>query len=318
MPGNRTPGNRTSGHRVSPNRVSPNRMFRERTPRHRLPRLLALGLALAALGASATTAEAQRRGNPVSVTQRGLVDRSVTLRVDAGPPDRTLLDSGKLGEGWGLRLIEIDRGRDEDDELALIWGVGVALSFADRVEIGLKAVPLRLDDDRGDDDVRFLDMEAYGRFVFFASRRVEIGGQLLLQFPTWDDFGMGFGVPLLFRLHERVRLDVGAELEIVFDDDVDGDGDDDVVANFDLPFALFINATPRFFFGGRSGVTVYDLDDVEVPVSAFVGYTVGRRHLADFTATFTWFGGDGKTFKQNARHRTGTRQALSQVAQRTL
>lgn len=218
-------------------------------------------------------------------TQRGALERATTFRVDSAPPDRTLLDSGEVGEGYGLRLLRIDVPPDVDDTY-LSWGVGLAITPVDRFELGVQVAPVLYVP-----RTRYGDLETYARFLFFRSRHVDIAGQLVLQFPTRDNFGMGFGVPMVFRLHPKVRLDIGVELELIVHDDTP-DGDRDVRPNFDMPLALAFNLTDRFYVGARAGLFVYDFDAVSAPIGGFVGYTVGRRHTADFTAGFTGYVGD--------------------------
>lgn len=257
--------------------------------RHRIrvgstPFVLALtALALTGL-ASPSDVAAQLAQTSPTYTQRGALERDVTFRIDSGPPDRTLLDSGELGEGYGLRLLRVDVPPGEDDTY-LSWGVGIAITPVRRFELGIQFAPVLYVP-----RTRYGDLESYGRFLIFGSRHVDIAAQLVLQFPTRNDFGMGFGVPMVFRLHPRVRLDVGVELELVIYNAPDGDRD--VRPNFDLPVALAFNLTPRFFVGARAGVFVYDFRDASAPVGGFVGYTVGRRHTADFTAAFTGYFGD--------------------------
>jgi hypothetical protein len=233
---------------------------------------------------SPSSALAQLAQTSPTYTQRGALERDVTFRIDSGPPDRTLLDSGELGEGYGLRLLRLDVPPDVDDTY-LSWGVGIAITPVRRFELGIQFAPVLYVP-----RTRYGDLESYGRFLIFGSRHVDIAAQLVLQFPTRDDFGMGFGVPMVFRLHPRVRLDVGVELELVIYNAPDGDRD--VRPNFDLPVALAFNLTPRFFVGARAGVFVYDFRDASAPFGGFVGYTVGRRHTADFTAAFTGYFGD--------------------------
>jgi hypothetical protein len=259
--------------------------------RHRIrvgstPFVLAL-IAVAHVGLALATPSdvaAQLAQTSPTYTQRGALERDVTFRIDSGPPDRTLLDSGELGEGYGLRLLRVDVPPGEDDTY-LSWGVGIAITPVRRFELGIQFAPVLYVP-----RTRYGDLESYGRFLIFGSRHVDIAAQLVLQFPTRDDFGMGFGVPMVFRLHPRVRLDVGVELELVIYNAPDGDRD--VRPNFDLPVALAFNLTPRFFVGARAGVFVYDFRDASAPVGGFVGYTVGRRHTADFTAAFTGYFGD--------------------------
>jgi hypothetical protein len=246
--------------------------------------LTVLALSLTLVGLAPSSAAAQLRQTSPTYTQRGALERDVTIRIDSGPPDRTLLDSGEVGEGYGLRLLRVDVPPDVDDTY-LSWGVGIAITPVRRFELGIQFAPVLYVP-----RTRYGDLESYGRFLIFGSRHVDIAAQLVLQFPTRNDFGMGFGVPMVFRLHPRVRLDVGVELELVIYNAPDGDRD--VRPNFDLPVALAFNLTPRFFVGARAGVFVYDFRDASAPFGGFVGYTVGRRHTADFTAAFTGYFGD--------------------------
>lgn len=218
------------------------------------------------------------------MTRRSLIDPSVTLRVDVGPPDRALLDSGELGEGYGFRLVN----PTGDDDLTVFLGMGIAFSLAPIFEFGAKVLPLRLSD-----DAEYLDLEAYARFALLRTRAVDIGLQFVVQVPTFDDFGTSVGVPFLFRFHPRVRLDIGIEIELILeDDDGDPDDEDEFEAHLDLPVALSFNITPRFFLGTRLGFTLYRFDDIEVPVGGYLGYTVGGRYRADLTFAFTGYFGD--------------------------
>ncbi|MBX3249615.1 MAG: hypothetical protein KF901_20730 [Myxococcales bacterium] len=219
---------------------------------------------------------------PVTYTQRGIVEAPMTLRLDFGPPDRTLLDSGVLGEGYGLRIQRFtdDPGRRN----RVIWGNGLAFTPTHNLEFGIKAVPLLLVP-----RTEYLDLEVYGRFAFFQSRHVDIGGQLVLEFPTHRfnrTFGMGIGMPMAFRIHPRVRLDVGVELELFF---YECGPDRCLDAHLDLPLAIAFNVTQRVFFGVRSGLIVMDFDAVRAPLGGFFGATVGQRHTADFTIALTGF-----------------------------
>lgn len=243
--------------------------------------LVVLGLLLLSVGA-----EAQRglRRHSLEVTRRPIIDPPVTFRIDLGPPDRAMLDSGRLGEGYGLRIIDT-RG---PDDVVVTLGMGLAFSLAKRFELGAKLLPLRLSD-----DADYLDMEIYSRIGLVDSRYVLVALQLIVQIPTHDDFGTSVGVPVAIRFHPRVRLDLGVELEMVLeDDDADPDDDDELELHLDAPAALTFNVTERFFFGARFGITLYRFDDLEAPLGGFIGYTLGRRNRFDLSFAGTAFLGD--------------------------
>ncbi len=232
------------------------------------------------------SADAQRglRRHSLEVTRRPLIDPPVTFRFDLGPPDRAMLDSGALGEGYGFRITDT-RG---DDDVVITLGAGLAFSLAERFELGAKLLPLRLSD-----DADYLDMEIYARIGLIKTRHVLVGLQFIVQIPTHDDFGTSFGVPVAIRFHPRVRLDLGAEIELVLeDDDGDPDDDDELEAHLDAPAALTFNLTQRFFLGARFGITLYRFDDLEAPLGGFIGYTLGNRNRFDFTFAGTAFLGD--------------------------
>ncbi len=77
--------------------------------------LTVLALSLTLVGLTPSSAAAQLRQTSPTYTQRGALERDVTFRIDSGPPDRTLLDSGEVGEGYGLRLLRVDVPPDVDD-----------------------------------------------------------------------------------------------------------------------------------------------------------------------------------------------------------
>ena len=247
--------------------------------------LLVLGV-LGALLLASVSAEAQQglSRHTVTLTRRPIIDPPVTFRFDLGPPDRAMLDSGVLGEGYGLRIIDT-RG---DDDVLVTFGAGVAFSLAERFELGAKLLPLRLSD-----DADYLDMEIYARIGLIQSRHVLVALQFIVQIPTHDDFGTSFGVPVAIRFHPRVRLDLGVEIELVLeDDDGDPDDDDELEVHLDAPAALTFNVTDRFFFGGRFGITFYRFDDLEAPLGGFIGYTLGNRNRYDLSFSATAFLGD--------------------------
>ncbi len=248
--------------------------------------LLVVGLVVG----SAASASAQLRSVKTRWAERSLTMPNRTLRFDLAPPDHALLDSGVLGEGYGFRFSAWDADDDGDpDDVVVISGVGFGYGISSAVELGVKALPIRLAPNPD-----YLDLEAYLRWAFVRTRSADIGFQFTMQLPTDRprSFGTGIGLPIRIRMGEVGRLDFGPELEILYWDRY-GDDSIDVDVNLDVPVALSFSVTERFYFGGSFGLFVAEFDRVGFRGGGHVGYTVGRRSpLVDFTGAFRFYGGD--------------------------
>jgi hypothetical protein len=193
------------------------------------------------------------------------------LRLEAGPPDLGLLDSGYVGEGRGFRVGRIDR-EPEGDTVAQM-GLGVSYGVSRRWEVGVLAVPVHLAP-----DARYGDLELHTRFAALRSRHVQLAFQGVLQFPTDTEFGLGLGMPLRFS-GGRVFVDTGVELELLF-----GDYD---LTNLDVPVAFNVYLRHNLYLGLRSGVFVFDFADAFVPLGFQVGGHAARRKV-DLVGWFLW------------------------------
>lgn len=229
-------------------------------------------------------------------------DRSMTLnkgtlRVDGGPSDFGLLDSGMINSGRGFRISDI--GTDT----AVSLGLGVGYGITDAFEVGALALPLNFAPDGVD---AFGNPELYARYRFMTGN-VEVGAQAAVQIPLNDypfmgDYSFGFsaGLPVLVRLGKMGRMDTGIEGEFLFGDRVDpAGGTSSSMINIDVPLAFNFNVTDNVFLGGRTGllvrdVTEADFDAFSVPLGIQGGYTLNKG-VADLTAWFkfpAFLGGD--------------------------
>lgn len=228
---------------------------------------------LALLTLIASPALAQEPGAermPQGVSERGMVlDRGV-LRGDFAPRDFGLLFGGIGNPDMpGFRV-----GR-YNERTVLTLGLGAAMGVVDNLEVGAMLLPIYLAPN-GD----FGDIEAYGRYRFLEGD-VELGAQVTVALPTHTDFGIGLGVPALFHLGQ-LRIDTGLELELIFSDPT--------VVNLEIPAGLSVDIGDGFFAGGRTGISLPNLDHFAMPLHGFVGYTLisGRAPFIDLVATFGW------------------------------
>ena len=252
--------------------------------------------AVTLLAAFPEQADAQRyRRRSVAVySQRGITMPKHTLRIDVGPVDRALLDSGALTGMSGLRVRHREDDNPATEDTFIDLNAGLAFSVLDSLELGLQMIPVVLAP-----EADYGELELYVRWRFFASRVFQIGIQSAIQFPTRDDFGLSFGLP--FQLAGGiVRFDAGIEVELIFNDEARG-GDGETYVHLDAPAALSFNIAPPFYLGFRTGILLtdddagYDIfpgDDLLVPLGGFLGYTLpGRGPAVDLTAGFDWYFG---------------------------
>jgi hypothetical protein len=214
-------------------------------------------------------------------SQRTLTLGAGTVRFDGGPPDWGYFHPGspqQLDENRGLR-VRVDRGADQTSA----WlGLGLAVGVADAIELG-GLLPLRLTPGSDVDDP-----EMYGRFGFLDGD-FEMGGQVTLQVPTLTDTGLGLGFPMSIHVGRRLRIDTGAELELLFSDPTS--------TSLDAPLAFTWDVGRSGFMGLRTGVYLWDMDAMIVPAGFHGGVAVASGHL-DVSGWFMWPG-----FFHSERHR---------------
>lgn len=244
---------------------------------------LALVLCLLLLPGAAIAQPAMGR----SYGARHITLEERTFRIDLGPYERGINDSGTIlgpfGSSYGLR-IQVNEGPDDDDS-HVGFGAGFAYGITDELEIGALLVPINT---YGDD---FGHITPYVRWAFVSTASVDVGLQAAIAIPTGENLGFAFGLPMNFRIRDRVRFETGVELETYFDTgDDDGTGDE-AYLHLDIPFSVGIDVGRHGFLGPRLGVNVIDFDYVVVPVGAFGGFTFQgpNGNGGDLTAAFTYF-----------------------------
>jgi len=218
----------------------------------------------------------------VPYTQRGLTLARGVLRIDGGPPDFGLLESGHINNRRGFniarRSLTVASGPNvtTTEDTFVDFGIGAGFGVLDNLEVGTLLLPLAFAPDGRD---AFEDIEFYGRYRFVEGD-IEVAGQLGMGLPlSSDEFRLGLGVPVLIHISPTARLDTGLEFEFEFYDDPTG-----AVASLDIPVAMNFMVTSNIFVGGRSGFYFRDFDTEQllIPIGAQGGYTLDSG-LMDFT-----------------------------------
>lgn len=245
---------------------------------NRCPLLVGLGLGLVSTLA-APAAWADQIGE---YSQRSLTLGKGTFRIDGGPVDFGYFHPSSpqwLNENRGVRIQKYEQPPGVYDNAdPNVWlGAGLAYGITDDIELGGLVLPLQVAD-----ELDFDDMEAYGRFRFLR-RRFEMGAQVTLQIPVETDFALGLGLPMLAHVGRKARIDTGFELEMIFGEEAD-DGD---VFSLDVPFAMTWDIGQRGFLGFRTGLYVWNMEDVVIPAGMHGGVVVANGKL-DIAPWFMW------------------------------
>ncbi len=255
--------------------------------------LFVIVTALFASMLSDATAEAQsrRRGHASYATRHTTMPKQ-TLRLDIAPYEAGLNDAGIiLGpynlSAYGLRFIDWED--DGEDDVDVMLGMGLSYGIFDSLEIGLLAAPLNFDQGQV-----YGDLTPYVRWAFLDDDVFQIGLNGAVQIPTWSDLGFSIGLPININAGRIVRIESGAKVELLFDDDNDMDGEDELRLAIDVPIALTVNIRPRGFLGFRSDLLFDQLggDDGDSAfrpgIGAHGGFTLFGRHTsyADFKGSF--------------------------------
>ena len=234
---------------------------------------------LAVLSASAVTFTAS-----VVVGAPPWVDRHLTL------PDANWAFDVGLGAGHLPR-----------DPLADINGVGLnaemAVGVTDRVELGVRT-GIRFGDPlgraiRADQYGRLFDRQTFGtgagvlanpelrvRGAPVRGRVVELAleGRIVLPFEDGTDAALLFGLPLAFHLGDRVRLDTGAYVPVVFARPA--------YLDIRLPLDVWIQVSRQVWLGPMTGVVLERPGDTGSHTVASLGFGFGYEitHYLDFKA----------------------------------
>jgi hypothetical protein len=218
----------------------------------------------------------------------------------AAPPwvDRHLtLPAGDWAFNAGLGVAHVRYDPVPEDTGAGI-NADMAVGVTDRVQIGART-GIRF----GDNLTRFIRADQFGRLFdrqTFAvgsevlanpelqvrgapvrGKVVEVAfeGRIVLPFEYATDAGLLFGVPFAFHFGDRVRLDVGVYLPVVFQHPTTN-------VSLSVPLDLWIQASPRVWLGPMTGVLVQRVGDAGSQTYASLGFGFGYQitHYLDFKA----------------------------------
>lgn len=246
---------------------------------------LAVALTIAttvSIAAPVRAFQAGASGTPSAYVRRGLTLRGGQLRIDAGPPDFALLNSGARNNGRAV-LSFATRDLGTSSETFVGMGLGAAYGINNRFELGTLLLPVSLSP-----KFDFGDMEFYGRYKFRGGKN-EVGGQVAISLPTntanrQTNFALVLGVPALLHISPTTRLDMGAELEIIL-------GDANGVVNLDVPVAVQFQVNDVFFAGPKAGLFLPNVEELELGVGGVAGFTISdarRRPVVDIVAELYW------------------------------
>lgn len=224
--------------------------------------------AASALGACLATAPAAAESRLVGsdYISRPLVLPKGVLRIDAGP--RRPYPSGQLMPAGQLQFLI---NKDYDDLAFLV--PGAALGVVDKLELGA-VWPLRLSP-----DLDLSDLSVYGKYSLQRGV-IEVAGYGEIRIPIENDLEITGGVPVFVHL-DGARLETGGFVRLGFGDDT--------TVSFEIPLSAPIQVSPEVFVGPEIGVTIFDFDDVAIPVGVVAGYTLGGgiSSIGDLLARLT-------------------------------
>jgi hypothetical protein len=221
---------------------------------------------------------------------------SPARQAKAAPPwvDRNLtLPSSDWAFDFGLGI-----GHVPDDT-----GVGisteVAVGLTQRIELGVRTgIRIGEPPERGivaDDYGRLFDRQTFdvgadtvanpeirvrGALVRDPIAEVALEGRVILPFADGTGAGLLFGVPLSFHLGDRVRLDTGPYVPVVFPPRADTE------VTLSVPIDVWIQATPRFWLGPMTGLKFERLGNNGGATDVSFGFGLGYQvtHAFDFKA----------------------------------
>ncbi len=141
-----------------------------------MQRLGYLSIISMVVGLFVGTAHAELGQATPRYADRSMTLNKGTLRIDGGPSDFGLLDSGRINSGRGLRIGKPGKGADT----AVSLGLGAAYGIIDGLEVGALVLPLHFAPSGVD---AYGNPEAYVRYRFMTGN-VEVGVQAGAQFPV--------------------------------------------------------------------------------------------------------------------------------------
>jgi hypothetical protein len=220
--------------------------------------------------------------------------------VSAAPPwvDRHLTPpAGDWAFDFGLGVGHV-RPEPPGDEAAAGINAEMGVGITNRVEIGLRT-GIRFGDGaarsiQADRFGRLFDRQTFGggadvlanpelrvRGAPLRGRVAELAleGRIVLPFENGTAAGLLFGMPLAFHLGDRVRLDTGIYVPVVF-------LRPPTYVAVSLPLDVWIQASPRVWLGPMTGIVVQRPGDAGSQTDVSLGFGFGYQitHYLDFKA----------------------------------
>jgi hypothetical protein len=231
-----------------------------------------------------------------------LVVCGAAREAHAAPPwvDRPLtLPGGDWAFNFGLGLAHVPPPPGENDVGAGV-NAEMAVGLTDRVELGVRG-GFRF----GNDYERGIGGDAYGRL--FDRETFDLGGEvpsnpevrvrgalvrgrifelalegrLVAPFAPGTNAGALFGVPMALHLGERVRMDMGVYVPVVFNPG-------DTYAGVSAPLDVWIQITPRLWLGPMTGLVFDRVGNPGSVTNLSLGFGLGYSitHYLDFKTMF--------------------------------
>ncbi len=238
-------------------------------------------------------------------------------KAAAAPPwvDRRLTPpAGDWAFDFGLGLGHVGDGGEAS---AVGVNAEIAVGLTSRVELGVRS-GVRFGDPgeraiRADQYGRLFDRQTFGtgseivanpevrlRGALVRGDVVELAleGRLVAPFEDGTRAGALFGVPLAFHLGDRVRLDTGPYVPVLFTDP-------DAYFEVRLPLDVWIQASSRVWVGIMTGLVLSqpgkNVSHADLSLGLGLGYQV--THSVDLKAMFLFpsvNGGGGRDFGAGA------------------
>ncbi len=257
--------------------------------------IAALAIGLTAVESKAEAFEVGAAAMPSAYVLRPLTLMAGQLRLDGGPPDHGLLNSGFRNSGRGFRVRHVDDLPGDDTGVSL--GLGAGYGITDEFEVGVFLLPIRISP-----DFDFGNIEFYGRFTFLNEGSVMVAAQAGIGLPTGEGDGLGtffllsdgltltLGVPVALRLNEGFRIETGGEMELILGNNTQ--------IHIDVPAAFLFQLTDVMYLGPTTGLLVVDGDELAIGAGVTAGFTILQNEapLMDLVAAlefpyFLWTGG---------------------------
>lgn len=165
--------------------------------------------------------------------------------------------------------------------------IGASFGVLDDLQVDATVAPILFSP-----DFQYSD-PSLGATYRFLSGDVEVGGSLRVFIPTEGDFRLNFGVPVLIRAGDIVRIDTGVQATLTFGGDTTFGLIGQRGFRFEpgVPIDVAVQIMDPLFVGVSTGFIVLDFsntDTLAVPLGARAGFTIesDNKPFIDLDARF--------------------------------